>query len=82
MRGRVFFFLFSFSFFGLGGCKSMEELTKCSVTNPNIGSHGKEIQKKRNEKGGGGGGNERESSTLRTIKVRQVIALLVYDLEL
>ena len=31
----------------------MEELTKCSVTNPNIGSHGKEIQKKRKEKGGG-----------------------------
>ena len=61
----------------------MEELTKCSVTNPNIGSHGKEIQKKkRKEKGGGGGGNERVSSTLRTIKVRQVIALLVYDLEL
>ena len=61
----------------------MEKLTKCSVTNPNIGSHGKEIQKKRKEKGGGGGGgNERESSTLRTIKVRQVIALLVYDLEL
>ena len=62
----------------------MEKLTKCSVTNPNIGSHGKEIQKKKKEKKmrGAGVGNGRESSTLRTIKVHQVVALLVYDLEL
>lgn len=41
----VCFFFFSYSFLGLGGCKSKEKLTKCSVTNPNIGSHGKKIQK-------------------------------------
>ena len=39
-------------------------------------------KKEKKKGGGGGGGNERESSTLRTIKVRQVVALLVYDLEL
>ena len=30
----------------------MEKLTKCSVTNPNIGSHGKEILKKKKRGGG------------------------------
>jgi hypothetical protein len=56
---------------------------KCSVKNPRSGSHGKEIQKQHCIRGKKKKREiERESWTLGTITVHQVIALLVYDFNL